>query len=153
MDLEEARELVQSQLDDGVTCPCCAQFCKRYRRKLNSGMAATLCWLVRWAKSQPRGAYVYVNKTAPRFVLRRGGEWTLLQHWGLIEEKPKDPDADERTSGRWRPTQEGVNFALQRTTVPSHVLTYNKGGLLAGDQVTIRTCLGNHFSYKELMGL
>lgn len=150
--LAEARQWLRERLRDGEECPCCMQFAKIYQRKLNSGMAYALIWLVRWFEKNPESDYVFVNKLADRMVLRRGGEWTLIRYWGLIEEKPSDPKSDQRTSGLWRPTPLGIEFAKGEVMVQKYALTYNRGCQgLEGGLVDIRECLGDQFSYKELM--
>ncbi len=146
MTLYQAQRQVEEHRRVGVDCPCCGLFVKVYKRKLNSGMAAALCWLVR----NSAGQFVHVNEEGPRYILRRGGEWTLLRYWGLIEEQPTDDS--KRTSGLWRPTQLGRDFVARTAMVKSHALCFNRDCLqLVGSSVDIIDCLGNAFSYPELM--
>ncbi len=49
--LAEAIAEVRAKLDDGVTCPCCKQFAKRYRRKIHATMAA--CMIVMRRNAHP----------------------------------------------------------------------------------------------------
>jgi hypothetical protein len=37
--LAEAQDWLRERLPDGAKCPCCTQFAKVYRRKINSAMA------------------------------------------------------------------------------------------------------------------
>jgi len=147
--LADARAQVIAGLDEGTTCPCCQQFCKEYKRRLNAGMAAALIWIVR--QFEATGQWINVPKEAPRFVLRTK-EYGTLKHWRLIESKPNVDDETKRTSGEWRPTEQGIAFVHMRIRVPSHVYLYNnqvRGW--ADKQVTIAQCLGKKFSYRELM--
>lgn len=147
--LATARREVMAHLDEGTTCPCCDQFCKEYKRKLNSGMAAGLVWLVReFLKDRD---WINIPNRGPRFLLRTGGQFSVLAHWGLIVQKVND-DGDKRTSGLWKPTKKGVDFVLRKRTVPSHVYLYNNEVRGWEDaEIDIDTALGNKFSYKELM--
>ena len=46
--LGTAREWLRSQAKDGARCPCCRQYVKVYRRKLNSSMSRALMIMYRW---------------------------------------------------------------------------------------------------------
>jgi hypothetical protein len=142
--LHEARAIVRNNLDDGIQCPCCDQFCKRYRRKLNSQMARWLIWLYRRASGSE---WVTVRESPVR-----GGDYAKLALWGLVEQKSND-DETKRTSGVWRITKLGRDFVDGHRFIPSHVMLYNNtihGWSRAC--TTIRHALGERFDYAELMG-
>lgn len=149
-----AREHVRDRLDEGVRCPCCGQMCKLYRRKLNSGMAATLCWLVSRHAQIPGETWTHVQKVAPRHVVR-SNEIGKLVHWGLVQQRPSDDRTEAgltRTSGLWRPTAMGVEFARGRILVPARVHLYdNRIHGWSAEQVSIHDALGSRFDYAELM--
>ena len=46
--IKEAKEHLRNNFEEGIDCPCCGQFVKLYKRKLNSGMAATLIRIVKF---------------------------------------------------------------------------------------------------------
>lgn len=150
--LDQARDSVVDQLESGSTCPCCGQFAKRYKRKLNSGMAAGLCWLVAefLRRGSIRNLYINVQEDAPRFVMR-SNEIHKLRHWGLIEAKPND-HLNRKPMGMWRPTLLGVAFAQNAIEVPTYIFLYN-GDLLGTSEETtdIIQALNNKFDYTELM--
>lgn len=134
---------------DGTPCPVCTQLVKLYRRKLNSGMARILIWLVREAARYPEG-WVPVADTAPTFV-RRSNEVSRLALWGLVEDQPSDTPA-RRNSGVWRPTDAGRRFAARETRAPSHVLIFNNVVYgWSAEQIDITAALGETFRYDELM--
>lgn len=153
--LLQARQLLFTNVDNGVSCPCCDQFAKRYRRKLNSGMARCLIALVRL--HHKCGTWVHVREVAS---FRNGGivaaassdgQMAKLRFWSLIEEKPNDDDS-KKSSGYWAPTDLGVRFARCRAHVPARVILYNnqcEG--FEGDYITIRQALSDKFDYLELM--
>lgn len=149
--IAEARQEIQDRIDrskEGIICPCCGQYCKLYKRKLNSGMAYSLIWLVRTYLENNR--WVEIQTEAPRRVMQ-SREMGKLVHWGLVMSRPnKDPA--KRMSGFWKPTTLGINFANDNCTMFSHVYLYNnevRG--FTKKQITIVEALGKHFNYQELM--
>lgn len=146
--LEEARAQVQAGLDEGIECPCCGQFAKIYRRKLNASMAKAMCALARYA-----GDHRWVHLFG--FLTKHGVQHSdapMLRHWGLIEESPTErPDGNPR-AGMYRITARGLRFTSLLDTVPEHVLLFN-GDVLgwAERRVSLREALGTKFSYDELM--
>lgn len=134
---------------DGRRCPCCDQMVKLYHRRLNSGMAAALVWLVRTSKG---GEYLHVPTVAPRHVVRIAGEFARLVYWGLIEAMPND-DTAKTHSGYWRPTAAGAAFVWESSCVPTHALIYNQSCRgFSDEQFTLRGALdGGPFDYEELM--
>ena len=146
--LTDAAAHVRSNLDEGVSCPCCGQFAKRYRRKLNSSMAASLCWM--WGHA--RDLWINIPETAPAWILK-AREYPKLAWWGLIEELPKSEHHNGRTSGVWRVTPKGAEFVRGCLDVPMYAFVYN-GDVEEFTETTthIRKALGDRFSYDELMG-
>jgi hypothetical protein len=150
--LQDAHDWLRQHVRDGAVCPCCRQLAKIYRRKLNSSMARSLIWLVRAAG--PTLDWVEVTQRAPRWLVR-SRELSKLTYWGLVEKCPKDPASTSggRDSGAWRPTPDGVDFAMARTHLPAHALVYDNRVLRldGAEQVDIRQALGKRFNYEELM--
>jgi hypothetical protein len=157
--LRETRKQLNERLMAGEQfgCPACDQNCKVYKRKLNSGMAAALCWMVK----EYSGDWINVPESAPRFVLVTK-EYATLRHWGLVEKMPCDSgledEADQAVvaasgvTGMWRPTNRGIEFVNRRLRVPRHVFLYNNRLLRFSDEDTdIVEALGDHFDYEELM--
>ena len=127
----------------GTHCPCCGQFAKYYKRKLNSAAAIGLIKL-----HKLDGGYHHVSELD---VSRSGGSFALLRHWGLIAPKPND-DSGKRCSGYWKITPSGTLFALNIISVPSHIVIYNNRPIWhAGDMIDIEDALGDKFNYEELM--
>ena len=148
--LAEARAMVETGRDDGITCPCCVQYAKTYRRKLNVTMARGLIWLARSTNMEP--GWADMRRTGPRWLVAAGGEFAKVYHWGLAEQQ-ENTDSAKRTSGIWRLTETGVDFVQGRIRVPSHCYLYNNKALHFSDTLTtIREALGKKFNYAELMG-
>lgn len=144
--LAEARDTLRANLDDGSKCPCCDQFARRYKRKLNSDMARSLILIVDEYLHEPHDtSWVDIQE-----IDVRGGDYAKLRHWGLLESRPNDDDT-KRTSGLWRPTELGIDFAQGRARMPSHVYIYNnKVDGFTDSTITIREALGDAFDYAEL---
>ena len=151
--LREARAALMAELDDGVICPCCDQMARLYTRKLNSGQARALIGLCFEHKDNiDKGGDGWVHFTPKHPTRDGGGDFAKLRFWGLVEDMPADTEK-KRTSGYWKPTTKGREFALNRIRVLSHIMLYNgelKG--FSGDDISIIDALGEHFNYAELMG-
>lgn len=113
--LQEARRLVADKKDDGIECPCCRQFAKRYRRRLNKGMVLALAWI--YQMGSPEREWVFLPD-APRHVMRNR-EHGRLAAWGFIEAKP-NADPTKKDSGYWRITENGSQFIEGRRLALSH---------------------------------
>lgn len=140
--LQIARRKLLRELPEGTTCPCCGQFAKTYKRKLNSQMARFLIGLLHaptdcggWAKTRD---FLPVGQKAST-------DGTYLVHWELIERK-------KHHSGVYAITAKGRRFATGQIRVPRHVFLYDGRRLgFSDDSTSITGALGNQFDYHELM--
>lgn len=133
----------------GTTCDACLRYGKVYARKLNSGMAHTLLWLV--GEFQRHNGWIDVPETAPRSVIK-SNEIGKLRHWDFVEQKPKEDGDAGKHSGVWRPTPAGISFVLGHTQAFSHILLYNNHHIgFMESTISIQQALGNSFDYNELM--
>jgi len=146
----EGQEFIRRWATDGGNCPCCGQRFQLYRRKLNSGMAATLVWLVMFYDTVRD--WVDVPEVGPKFV-NRSREIGKLLHWGMVELHPGTGGKASRTSGLWKPTDEGALFAAEETKVSKYVYLYNNQVEGFSDEtISIREALVDRFDYDELVG-
>lgn len=153
MSLAEAQRIVRDKRAEGVECPCCEQYCKVYKRRLNGAMAQWLIWLVREHETGGGEAWLHVNDGPVIQSRKGGGDFAKLAHWGLIQERPNDEDEAKRASGYWRPTTSGVDFAHGRITVSAYVFIWNNNVVeFSEEHATIQQALGARFNYRELMG-
>lgn len=151
--LSEAREYVLKGRKEGVFCPCCKQLAKIYKRSISHIPARMLIELYIRSKRTTQ-EYFHVTRDLSKGITDIGGnDFHKLVYWGLILEKPKNPeDTKTRTSGYWMITKEGEEFVLNRRTVTSHVLLYDSQCLgFEGRQISIKDCLRKYFNYEELM--
>tara|TARA_Y100000310_G_C20386905_1_gene670870 strand:+ start:274 stop:735 length:462 start_codon:yes stop_codon:yes gene_type:complete len=146
--LSEARKELRDNLDDGIRCPCCDKYARRYRRRFNSTMARSLIWLVRASKNPPM--FVDVPKYGPRELVR-SNQLPTVRWWGMVE-REESGNPDLKHSGLWRPTIAGISFAMCERMVESTAVTYD-GELeaLEGELISIDDALGKKFSYAEIM--
>jgi hypothetical protein len=151
--LSQAEKWLKDRLDDGVECPCCHQFAKRYRRRMNSTIAR---WLIAFYKAyKDEDGWVHVADAAIVLGMgpsARSGDYGKARFWGLIEEFPHNDDPKKKTTGMWRLTKRGKSFVRGKITVKSYALVFNNEcKALEGDQMTIQDALGAKFNYTELM--
>lgn len=149
--------MIRRQLDIGIDCPCCDQFCKRYERQIFSTIAIALISLYRLTRRFPDEEWFHVVRVyeeARQFnVPIHGGELAKTAGWGLIDERNKDADDDtRRTSGFWKLTEAGKLFVEGKSRVPKYAYSYNNVVEKFSDEtVTISDCLKKRFNYSELM--
>lgn len=149
--LSEAREWLRGRLDHGAACPCCTQFAKVYRRRLNHVPAAALLALYRDARRDWAHLPTVVKRRLPG-VAHQGGYSVLTAHWGLIEEEVEILRDDGGRSGYWRVTGRGEMFVHCEITVPKYARIYDGRCLgCEGDRVSIIDALGARFDYTALM--
>ena len=124
--LAEARSemLWHIETKNGVECPCCNRTNKVYPRGIHWQSAAWLCVLIKKYITEPRW-YAVTEFSS------RGGDYAKLRYWDLVELK-KEVEGDKRTSGLWKPTKKGIEFAQGKIRIPSKALIYN-GNLLGFD--------------------
>lgn len=145
--LEYAKRAVREGMDKGITCPCCGQLAKVYKRGLNANMAMGLLWLVRAFLQECRWYSIGESPTQVQVA----SEFAKLLHWGLIETAANE-NPSKKASGLYKPTVLGISFAKGWVAVQSHVILYDNNCLgFAGNQIMIQEALGTKFNYAELM--
>ena len=161
--LEEAQDWLRKRLDEGAKCPCCKQHAKIYKRKLNSGMAASLIAFAKVTQqTQPKDGWLKVPddfvQTTKLVTVLANREYNKLKHWGLLEGQTPDQslEADTPYSGMWRITELGLKFVRGDAKVARHVYLYDNRqmkGPTTGtvEEIDIKQALGDKFNYVELM--
>lgn len=145
MTLGDARGKLRGLARTGARCPCCRQFVKAYRRKLNSGMARAA---IRVYRATCPGEYCHLQEVDQTSGSSEGSK---LRCWGLLVEE-RERREDGGRSGWWCLTEEGRRFVTGAHTVPKYALLYDGRLLhLEGAAVSIVDCLGEKFDYHELM--
>ncbi len=144
--IKEAKEHLRENYQDGTTCPCCNQYVRLYKRKLNSVMARCLI------KLNNLGEGHHHVKDIVKGISDTGtNDFSKLKHWNFITEQI-NVDTKKKHSGMWRITTSGQAFANYETVAAEYVLIYN--GLKQGtseSRTDIIKSLGKKFDYQELM--
>ena len=126
--LGEVRAWLLERRGRGVKCPCCGQYARVYRRRLNYAMAYGLYLVYEYFHLRARAPEPWLH--VPRYlngkgVVARGGDFAKLVHWGLLEAKEGErPDGSARI-GYYRLTPEGVAFVENRSRVPTYLYFYD----------------------------
>lgn len=151
--IREGKNHLKKHARKGTTCPCCGQFVKIYKRKIDSGMAQGL--IAAYKKGADKD-FIHVPTALLGVQINSStSQFSKLRYWDLVEEQVNN-DTKKRTSGHWKLTDKGIDFVLRRSSVKKYVYTYNQKIVDFGDSdemedVNIEQCLGNHFNYQELM--
>jgi hypothetical protein len=131
---------------DGVTCPCCDQLCKVYRRRVTPTMIGFMIQLrklhrqnVEWAKVGYDGQ-----------IRCEGGDYARLLFWGLVEQQNAGPREDgSRRTGYWRLNAHGEAFLRGDLAVPEYIYQYNEQRLPDPEGVNIRKLLVHELLRKN----
>lgn len=146
--LSDARDELRLELMAGqaVTCPCCTQLAKIYRRSIHARMARDL---IRLYRADPGFGWLHF----PTVLGVNGGDTAKLAYWSLIEADDAVRADGSRRTGWWRLTERGEAFVCGRLDLPKYAKVYD--GRVIGFEETpmvfIRDCLGSKFDYTELM--
>ena len=149
--LEEAKQFLRDNWEDGVGCPCCKQFVKKYKRKITSAMAYGLIKLVRYnGTTEPIHIENFFKGMDVPSSIR--GDISKLKYWGFITPvKCKRDDGCSR-NGYYFLTEKGQMFVRGGYTVPKYIYLFNnKPYGFSDEMVDVKIALGNKFNYKELM--
>jgi hypothetical protein len=139
--LQDVIDFVDREAKDGVRCPCCQRLVKVYRRKLHREMATFIIHLVR--RYQVTGGWTHVRELDAPGTRKSSTDGAYLVHWGLLERD---------RHRRYRPTADGIEFAMDRLHVSRWVdLRNNEPQDFSEDTVSIVEVLGSPFDYEELM--
>lgn len=156
--IEEAKQFLRENFEDGCHCPCCGQNVKLYRRSINAGLALFLIqfnkvWECKTGDERLEG--VHVSEIIGTNMVINGkncSHYSTLMHWGLIQRVFKSDHEKVRTSGYWRLTDEGAAFVQNKLRVPKYVMTFDGTVESCSDNVlSIEECLGKDFDYRELI--
>lgn len=139
----------------GIICPCCLQLVKLYEREITGSMAYVAILLHRHFQEDQNWLHVpdYLSNMSKIGSAVRGGDWSKLRYWGLIEEKPEEKRKDgSKRAGFYKMTEKGHQFVKGGVKVQRSILLYNDHFLGFGKgEVGIKDCLGKEFNYDDLM--
>lgn len=153
--LTEARHNLNSELQQGVKCPCCGQHAQMYKRKITSSMAYALILFSK--RDDPGCVHIedYFKELNCPSSIR--GDFPKLRFWGLIQRKPESLTDGNPSSGYYRITELGWHFLYKNHKVSKYLWIYNNKvkAIYKEDgkelRVDIEECLGSKFNYNELV--
>jgi hypothetical protein len=152
--LAEARAYVKKNVSKGVKCPCCTQYVKLYKRKLNSSMAYGLILISQNRNGVDTSQWFHLEKYMKPLPIPPSIRSDLpgLKNWGLIEPMDGKREDGNPSAGFYRITNKGRLFVEQKMMVPEYVLLFNKKKVAdGGAEIDISIALDNKFNYQELM--
>lgn len=144
--LVRARADLREDMWEGTECPCCGQYARVYRRKVNANCARKLIAAYRLHGTQP----FYLPGLLASLRLP-GRDESLLHYFRLIQETDSRRD-DGGRAGWWRVTGLGVGYVKGLQQIPKYAQVYN-GKVLGYDvpMVSIQDALGERFDLQELL--
>ncbi len=146
--LSDAIKEVEMGKDEGVTCPCCSQFVKRYKRKITSAMAYGLILI----HKESKGEWIHLREFFTERNIRTMNDLPTLLHWGLIEKSGEVKEDGNPDSGKYRITQKGRDFANNKIQMPIRCFIFNDTCEGFSDKyTTIIEALSDKFNYSELL--
>jgi len=151
--IQEAIAFLETHRDTGVDCPCCGQYVKLYKRKLNAGMARFLIGLYRLGKKNIGDMYFSPSAVLEEMEIpnTQALDYSILKHFSFIKEND-DKRENKSKAGFWMLTSSGEQFVLQNILTAMYVHVYdNRLFSTSGDSIRIKEALGGKFIYDELM--
>lgn len=147
--IKDAKKFLRENYYDGCECPACGQHVQLYDYKLFATSAVALMRLYNLGDG-----FHHISKFAEaNDNYGRAPHFAELRFWGLVEKMPND-DPNKKSSGFWRITDKGKQFADGIIKVQSRILVYNntfQGFSDKSEEIDIKQALGNKFDYSELM--
>ena len=150
--IEQAKQFLRANYKNGVNCPCCGLFVKRYKRKINSSMAYGCILLTRHLKV---GDVFHIGEFFKPFLdvsAHLCGDIAKLRYWNLIEKIEGERSDGSSRIGYYKITKELFLFVNGDRKVASHVYLFDNKILgYSDDYCNIKQALGAKFNYDELM--
>lgn len=148
--ITEAKQYLRVNFEKGVECPCCTQFVKLYRHRLNSQMAKTLIEIYNISSEENREWIHVLNEIKPSNRM-----YSLMRFWDLIvaaEYDQVNSYEDKKASGYWKITERGEKFVNNEINISKYVYLFNNRKYsISEETISIHEALGKKFSYSELM--
>lgn len=150
----EVRKYLEENAREGVTCPCCNQFVKVYKRKITSSQCLALINLYKLSAVEDR--FYHLTEFRKGVADTGSNDFSKLKFYGFIDKKELSESerlkGAKRASGYYRINDLGKRFVECKSTVKEYMFIFDdhfKG--FAGKEISIIEALNNKFNYKELM--
>lgn len=162
----DVREMIWAEILSGITCPCCAQLAKMYRRLLYNGEVAQLYlgWIKHghdWFPLQEHLVYCIalgVGGRGPRAKkaskVQANGDAAKMRHWGILDKEyapSKTGSGKMVRTGRYRVSELGAIFLEEGVQIPRYCYTYNDECYgFSDEQTDFEQALGDKFDLDQL---
>lgn len=144
--ISEERKRLRSNWEKGTNCLCCGQRVHLYRFKVLDLHVKALAKLYKLSKLED--TYYHISLLN---ISGGGGDFAQIEKWGLIESEI-NLDTKKRTSGMWKITPDGIDFLLNKKTIPKYCYIFNKKARrFSEEQIGVHDALREHFDYEEMM--
>lgn len=153
--IADGKRYLRANFENGVSCPCCGQHVKLYKRPIYSTMAAALIEIYCYFRKHHEARWLHVGDFLakhPNEKISRSSDWAKLVHWDLLEAQQGERDDGSNRIGTYRITDLGRAFCEGRAKVWRRMYFFD--GRVIGhddDLISIREALGKGFDYSELM--
>lgn len=145
--IEEGKQLLRDNWEQGLKCPCCKQNVKLYKLSMRANIAMVLIDIYKIMQTDNKTWVHVIDEAKPV-----NGDYAKLRFWGLLAPRGDTPDKDTKASGYWSVTPLGREFLQGRVSVSSKVFIFDNRKYGSSDEtVTINQALGKKFSWSELM--
>jgi len=129
-------------------CPCCGRHSQVYRRTIHTDLAVQLIRMYRLGARG--GEFIHASKLIPEGQAG-SGDLGKARYFGIVEQMPHVP-GKKKKSGYWSLTPDGSAFVRGEIMIDEYAMVFDDRVIKTGGRkVSIQQCLGNGFSYTELM--
>lgn len=153
--IQQEKQRLREQWQDGTHCQCCNQYVKLYKRKINSTMAHRLITFWKYIEENNlHGQYIQAEEMFTEKKLKPCSDFAKLRWWGLIHAKKELRDDGSDRNGYYRLTADGLMFVRGLMRVDEYKCSFNQQIYRPENpvnQVSIQDCLRKAFNYQELM--
>jgi len=152
--IKDAKKNVFDNYEEGIECPVCGQYVRRYKRKITSSMAYALILIYWYFKSNPDETWLHVENHFKKLAISPAirGDFPKMRFWKLIERKEGEKEDSNPNAGYYTITERGKQFAENKIKVPKHAYIFNDNVEEFSDiDISIEDALGNNFDYGEMM--
>tara|TARA_R110000782_G_scaffold33316_1_gene80521 strand:- start:1823 stop:2305 length:483 start_codon:yes stop_codon:yes gene_type:complete len=145
--LAESKEWLQDNVEGGAICPCCERLDKVYNRKIGDATVRIIFALYKHSQ-QNVGSYFPIEAFVPD--QKYGRDFPILRLIDLLERADND-DPTKKTSGQYRLTEKGANFARGLLAIPERLIIYHNELIGVSENNKFITEFWPNFNYQELM--
>lgn len=147
----ETKKYLKQNLHKGITCPCCNQFVKAYKRKIRHSLAYGLINLFMIHETNEFHLEDELRRLDLKNIVR--SDFPKLRFWNLIEKIKGKRDDGSSKNGFYKITQLGRRFVFNEVAIPKYIFLQNNELITPLDDdielVKIEDCF-EKYNYNEM---